>query len=118
MPPIAAVAQDSFALVGVTLENRFAIERVVAKGGYGVVYKGEHLRLRKAVALKALFIPQSLGAVEQRSFLNGFTLEAQTIARLDHPAIVRVFDFGVSRSPNGREMPWMVLEWLEGTTLS
>jgi serine/threonine protein kinase len=99
------VVQDPFALVGVTLEDRFAIERAVARGGYGVVYQGQHLTLGRTVALKALFIPRELDARARQHFLDGFAQEAQTIASLDHPAIVRVFDFGVARSPNDREMP-------------
>lgn len=114
---MSSAVRDRFELVGATLEGRFAIERVVAKGGFGIVYRGLHLALRKPIALKVLFTPDDLSAPERGLFFEGFTQEARTIASLDHPAIVRVFDFGIARAPNGQDAPWMALEWIEGQTL-
>jgi serine/threonine-protein kinase len=94
---MSSAVRDRFELVGATLEGRFAVERVVAKGGFGIVYQGLHLALRKPVALKVLFTPDDLSAPERGLFFEGFTQEARTIASLDHPAIVRVFDFGIAR---------------------
>jgi serine/threonine-protein kinase len=114
---MSPLPNDPFALVGSTLDDRFAIDAVVARGGFGVVYKGRQLRLRKPIALKVLS-PPGLGPDERRIFLDGFAQEAQTIAQLNHPGIVQVFDFGISRSPNGQEIPWMALEWIDGRTLA
>ena len=49
--------------------------------------------------------------------LYAINAEAQTIARLRHPHIVEVHDFGVSEAPTGGVLHWMALEWLEGQTL-
>lgn len=110
--------EDPFGLVGTTLERRFAIDRVVARGGFGVVYQGRHITLKKPVAVKVLFIPTGLGPQEKQAFLLSFEQEAQTLAALEHPAIVRAYDFGIARPPGRRELPWLALEWLDGDTLA
>ncbi|MFO0645897.1 MAG: protein kinase [Polyangiales bacterium] len=108
---------DPFGLVGTTLEKRFAIDRVVARGGFGVVYQGRQITLKKTVAIKVLMMPAGLGIEEKRVFLHGFEQEAQTIAALEHPAIVRAYDFGIARPAGRRELPWLALEWIEGESL-
>ncbi len=116
-PSDGAATLDSFGLVGTRLDGKFEIDSVVAEGGFGVVYKATHLSLRKTVAVKVLKVPPELNDAARRTFLDRFAKEAQTIAALDHPAIVRVMDFGASLMPRGEAAPWMVLEWLTGTTL-
>ncbi len=108
---------DFFGLVGVTLDGKYDVERVVAEGGFGVVYRATHCGLRRPVAIKVLRTPAHLDAAPRAPFLEKFAPEARLIADLDHPAIVRVLDFGVGPVPNGEVAPWMVLEWLDGTPL-
>lgn len=108
---------DPFGLLGARLEGKFDIEAVVAEGGFGVVYRGLHHSLNKAIAVKVLKVPEELPATLRREYFNKFAQEARTIALLEHPAIVRVLDFGASPMPRGEAAPWMVLEWLEGATL-
>jgi serine/threonine protein kinase len=73
----------------------------LGQGGFADVYQGEHIYLKTQCALKMLHVQLSEAA---------FLTEAQTIARLEHPHIVRVFDYGVdhgnpylvmSYAPNG-----------------
>ena len=108
---------DPFGLVGTRLDGKYDITAVVAEGGFGVVYRGEHRTLRKPIAVKVLKVPADLAGATRKQFLQKFELEAQTIARLDHPGIVRVLDFGASPMPEGEAAPWMVLEWIDGVTL-
>lgn len=115
--PGAATVGDPFRLVGERLDGKYEIRAVVAEGGFGVVYRADHRTLRKPVAVKVLKVPADLAGPTRKQFLQKFELEAQTIARLDHPAIVRVLDFGASPMPEGEAAPWMVLEWIEGITL-
>ena len=110
-------APDPFGLVGTRLDGKYDITAVVAEGGFGVVYRGEHRTLRKPIAVKVLKVPADLAGATRKQFLQKFELEAQTIARLDHPGIVRVLDFGASPMPEGEAAPWMVLEWIDGVTL-
>ncbi len=108
---------DVFGLVGQRLDGKYEIEALVAQGGFAVVYRGTHLTLRKQVAVKVLRVPRELEGSARVAFLEKFALEAQTIAALDHPAIVKVIDFGTSPMPPGETAPWMVLDWLQGQTL-
>ncbi len=108
---------DVFGLVGQRLDGKYEIEALVAQGGFAVVYRGTHLTLRKQVAVKVLRVPRELEGSGRQAFLEKFALEAQTIAALDHPAIVKVIDFGTSPMPVGETAPWMVLDWLQGQTL-
>ncbi|MFO0651295.1 MAG: serine/threonine-protein kinase [Polyangiales bacterium] len=109
---------DPFALVGTVLDRRFAIDRAVARGGFGIVYQARHINLKRPAAIKVLVMPRGLNTREKRVFLEGFEREAQTVAALDHPAIVRAYDFGISREPERPDLPWLALEWVEGESLA
>src|SRR5262245_284418 len=80
---------------------------IVGQGGMGVVYKARQRKLDRLVALKLL----SLGT-DQPSFADRFLREARAMARLSHPNIVSVFDFGES---GGR--CWLLMEFVDGVNL-
>jgi serine/threonine protein kinase len=109
---------DHWGLVGQDLAGRYRVERLVEEGGFGVIYRGIHLALKRPVAIKVLKNPPDLSQRAVAAFVENFTLEAQTVARLSHPNIVQVLDFGVSDMARGGRAPWMVLEWLDGKPLS
>lgn len=100
-----------------TLDARIRIDRFVAEGGFGRVYKGHHRTLDRDVAIKVLKVPAEYGDVARAMFCERFAQEARIIARLDHPAVVRVLDFGVAAMPDGEAAPYMILDWLDGVTL-
>jgi serine/threonine-protein kinase len=107
-----------FALAGALLDGKYRVDRVVAEGGFGVVYAGHHTVLDVPIAIKVLK-PTTGDAAEQG---ERFSREAQTIAKLKHPCIVQVLDAGVCRpavdaSSSTAPLAWMVLEWLNGQTL-
>ncbi len=108
---------DTFQLAGATLEGRFAVDRPVAEGGFGVVYHAQQAMLDRPVALKVLRTPTRYDAAARQQFLAAFLGEAKTVARITHPSIVLVYDFGVSLMPSGERAAWMALEWLTGVTL-
>jgi serine/threonine-protein kinase len=108
-----APATDPFGLVGQTLAGRFVIEQQVAEGGFGVVYRARQIALDRLVAIKVLKVL----ADQEPALHRTFEAEAQTAARLKHPNIVEVHDFGVTESAPGVVLRWMALEWLEGQTL-
>src|ERR1700737_1062208 len=111
------MVSDHFQLAGHCLAGKFRVDSVVAEDSSAIVYAGQQLNLDRAIAIKVLKTPSELnkGAVE--NFIANFTQEAKTFARLSHPNIVQVIDFGVSRMPSGENQPWMVLEWLTGRSL-
>jgi predicted Ser/Thr protein kinase len=80
----------------------------IGKGGMGAVYKARQPALDRMVALKIL-PPQAAGGTQ---FTERFAREARALARLNHPNIVAVHDFG---QVNG--MPFFVMEFVDGLNL-
>lgn len=79
----------------------------LGRGGMGVVYKARQAILNRIVALK--MAPQSAG----RQDLARFLTEAEAVAAVDHPHVVRVFEFGDAA---GR--PFLAMEFLDGGSLA
>jgi eukaryotic-like serine/threonine-protein kinase len=112
-----ARAQDSESLLDVDMPNlelgpkiaEYEIIGHIGQGGMGVVYKARHQRLRRCVALK-MFHP---GRIPSPRELTRFQTEAETIARLQHPNIVQIFEVGQA---NG--LPYLTLELAEQGTLA
>ena len=52
--------EDDFGIIGATLANAFHVERVVAHGGFAIVYRGIHGGFRAPIALKCLRIPEGM----------------------------------------------------------
>ena len=80
----------------------------LGRGGMGVVYRARQHGLDRLVALKML---RGGGHADAES-LARFRIEVRSVARLDHPNVVRVFDVGESRG-----LPYVALELLEGGSL-
>ena len=81
----------------------------LGRGGMGIVYKALHLRLNRLVALKMILAgPQLAPKARER-----FSHEAQAVARLRHPNIVQVYDFG---EQDGR--PYFSMELVAGGNLA
>ncbi len=87
---------------------------LLGEGGMGVVYRARHLKLGRVVALKMLRGAALAGAEERHRFL----VEAEAIARLQHPNIVQVFEVGEDRSAAGYPQPYFTLEYVEGGSLA
>lgn len=103
------VADQKDKLVKTLLLNRYFLQRVIGKGGWGSVYRAEDRLLHRDVAIKVLHEWLSF----DRERLARFQREGEAVARLVHPNICTVYDFGFL---NGRQ-PFIVMEYLEGETL-
>ncbi len=91
----------------------YELLEVLGRGGMGIVYKARDLALNRLVALKLI-----LGGVHARSVdLARFRTEAEAVARLDHPNIVRIYEVG-QQDQQGVPMPYMTLELVESGTLA
>jgi serine/threonine protein kinase len=88
----------------------FEILSVVGHGGMGVVYKARQKALDRVVALKVL--PPAAAA--SPGFTERFAREAKALARLQHPHIVAVHDFGQSGDAAGGALCWLVMEYVDG----
>ncbi len=83
-------------------------------GGMGRVYKARQLQLDRVVALKIL----SPELARDPSFAERFTREARALARLNHPNIVHIYDFGQSLpGPAGHAFWFLVMELVDGVNL-
>jgi serine/threonine protein kinase len=91
--------------VGQHLGN-YRLQHLVGRGGFADVYLGEHTYLHKPAALKLLHLHLDEHGADQ------FLREAQTLARLDHPHIVRVLDFAIQDG-----LPYLVMDYAVGGTL-
>jgi serine/threonine-protein kinase len=101
-------AQDP--LIGQTVEGRYRVLEQLGRGGMGIVYRVEHTLIKKELALKLLH--PGLGASEELA--KRFEREAEAAARLQHPNLINVTDFG--KTADGRM--YMVMELLQGPSLS
>ena len=98
-------------LIGRTINERFRVIELLARGGMGRVYRAEQLQLSRPVALKVLdrpVAPEFDAEFEQR-FLN----EASIAAKLHHSNTVRVHDYG--RTEDG--ICFIAMELVEGVSL-
>jgi len=108
--------EDDFGIIGATLANAFHVERVVAHGGFAIVYRGIHGGFRAPIALKCLRIPEGMTEDQRNTFLERFREEGELLFRLSAaiPEIVRPLHIDAVYLPTGELMPFLALEWLEG----
>jgi serine/threonine protein kinase len=77
-------------LIGRTLRNEYTIESELGVGGMGAVYLARQKSLNRVVAIKVM----NPHIAREAGFSERFTREAQTSARLEHPNIVPIYDYG------------------------
>jgi serine/threonine-protein kinase len=95
-------------LVGQVLDGRYRVDARIAVGGMATVYRGLDTRLDRVLALKVMH--PALAA--DGSFVERFIREAKSVARLDHPNVVQVFDQGTDGS-----YVYLAMEYVAGCTL-
>jgi len=107
--PAAAAPTPEDPLVGKTLDGRYALDRVLGRGGMGTVYSGRLVALEKPVAIKVLRDVED----DDDQAMGRFEREARTAGSLGEEHIVDIFDFG--RSGDG--LAYLVMELLDGRDL-
>jgi len=120
----APVPAGSTLMPGARLrDGSYAIGKVLGQGGFGITYKGVVASTRQLVAVKEFFppgvsrqgtvvvpsAPETAGFEKAR---GGFSREAKTLARFEHPGVVRVYDIFEENNT-----AYMVMEFLEGESL-
>jgi tRNA A-37 threonylcarbamoyl transferase component Bud32 len=88
----------------------YVLEEPVGRGGMGVVYRGRHEKLQRAVAVKSI---NPKGTHDLRRLRHRFEREAFVQAQLDHPGIVKIYDYIVSE-----QSYFIVMEYVEGRSLA
>jgi eukaryotic-like serine/threonine-protein kinase len=95
--------------IGEVLDGRYQIIERLARGGMGTVYRGERIGLGRVVAIK--FLHEWVAS--DPAMIKRFELEAQAMARLEHPNCAQVIDVGVVA-----QSPYVVMELVKGRPLS
>jgi len=92
------------------LKNRYAVDRELGRGGMSVVYLAHDRKLlNKPVVVKVLLEKQNQNEWVRKKFMQ----EMEALARIDHPGIINVLDYG--DLPNGTQ--YLVMQYIEGKTL-
>lgn len=89
--------------------DRYQIDKVLGKGGMGMVYKGRHIYMNRMVAIKILHPDQA----QDESVVSRFHKEARSLCQFSHPNLVSVFDFGIMSTGE----PYMVMDYCDGQSL-
>src|SRR5437762_3175420 len=90
---------------------QYEVLAIIGRGGMGAVYKARQKSLKRLVALKIL--PPGL-VDDELKFVERFKIEAETMARFNHPAIVNVYDCG--ETADGQL--YFVMEFVDGTDVA
>jgi eukaryotic-like serine/threonine-protein kinase len=112
-------SRDPLGISGTVIADKYRIEHAVGAGGFSVVYLAEHLIWRQPVAIKCFNLLANAPEGMREGLLDGFIQEGKLMAALStrSAAIVQARDVGTFTTPDGKWLPYMVLEWLEGKAL-
>jgi eukaryotic-like serine/threonine-protein kinase len=95
--------------LGKVVDGRYRVLDVIGRGGMGVVYRVEHLRMGKIAAMKVLHRELA----NDREAVERFEREAAAVSRLHHPHTVQVFDFGRTQGAL-----YLIMEYVRGQDLA
>jgi serine/threonine protein kinase len=102
--------EEQHALVGTVLRGTYEVKRILDRGGMGIVFEAEQVRLSRKVAVKVL--PGHLARDPQA--LLRFQREAEIVSLLQHPNVVQIVDFDTTEQGE----PYIVMEFLPGESLA
>src|SRR5262249_16314765 len=112
--PEPAILQDASAVPSAPLSTGlpevfgYEVQELLGQGGMGIVYKARHLALKRTVALKMLATGHFHPTERMR-----FKLEAEAVARLQHPNVVQIYEVGEAGG-----WPFLALEFVAGGSLA
>jgi len=110
-----AGAEAGDPLLGRILNGKYRVEREIGQGAMGTVYLGEHIGLKKKLALKVL---HSDLEVSDES-LQRFQREGMAAGRFSHPHAIQIFDFDRSESVHGKaRVFYLAMEFVDGANLT
>jgi serine/threonine-protein kinase len=93
---------------GSTIANRYKLGKSLAQGGNGVIYPGEDIHTNQRVAVKVMHEEY----LSNSQYVERFRREAECLAALEHPHIVKLIDYGIDT-----ERAYLVMEFVEGMDL-
>ncbi len=103
------LSDSNQAWLGKVVDGRYRVLEVIGRGGMGVVYRVEHLRMGKIAAMKVLHRDLAVDP----EVVKRFEQEAAAVSKLHHPHTVQVFDFGAAQGAL-----YLIMELVRGLDLS
>ena len=103
------LSDSNRAWLGRIVDGRYRVLEVLGRGGMGVVYRVEHLRMGKLAAMKVLH----RDLAQDPEVVQRFEREAAAVSKLHHPHTVQVFDFG-----NVQGALYLIMEYVRGLDLA
>lgn len=97
-------------MLGKKIAGKYEVEKILSRGGMGVIYRARHLLLDRPVAIKC--IAEAL--TYDPTMWKRFDQEAKNASLLNHPHIITIHDFGVTEEGD----LYLVMEYLEGASLN
>lgn len=95
-------------MVGQTFAG-YEIKSVLGQGSMGIVFEAIHKTIKRHAAIKFLSA-RSTGVADRKRFER----EAKAMSLMDHPNLIKIYDFGV----NSQDVPYIIMEYVEGSPLS
>ncbi|HEY3007383.1 MAG TPA: protein kinase [Micromonosporaceae bacterium] len=99
---------------GLRLHDRFILDDRIGLGGMSEVWRATDAVLGRTVAVKALSSPLAADPVLRAATWR----EARAAARLTHPNVTQVYDYGEATLPDGAVVPYLVMEFVDGQSLA
>lgn len=109
--PVSALGLEP----GYLIAGRYEVVKLLGAGGFAAVFQAFDRQIERQVAIKVLNIAAvAAPGAEIEPFLERFRREARLAARIHHPNVVEIHDFGVL---DDKRMPYIIMEMLEGHDL-
>ncbi|PKL75995.1 MAG: hypothetical protein CVV27_12530 [Candidatus Melainabacteria bacterium HGW-Melainabacteria-1] len=104
--------EDASPATGTIVLQKYRILEEIGRGGMGVIYLAEDIRLGRQVAIKELVLSRTIQGKDRDDIISRFQREARTTSTLNHPNIVTIFDVGEDQRRH-----YIAMEYLPGQTL-
>src|SRR5215472_7152172 len=119
-PSSSMAARDLFNLSGFTVAEKYSVGGVIGESGYALTYRATHIASKRPVALQVFKVLGEYNADARERLLQAFIQEGTRLAELAaaSPAIRAARDIGPLTTRDGKWVPYMVFEWLEGHSLN
>jgi eukaryotic-like serine/threonine-protein kinase len=102
------IRESNSAWLGKTIDGRYRVLEAIGRGGVGVIYKVEHMRMGKIAAMKVMH----RDLIADPEMAQRFEREATLVSKLTHPHTVQVFDFGTAEGAL-----YLIMEYVRGLDL-
>ena len=99
-------------LEGSIIAGKYRLDRLVGRGGFSAVFRGEHLAMNRKIAVKVLDPRTGHHVDEDATWTQRFEREARVISKLSHPSTITVYDYGIEHG-----LHYIVMEFVEGRSL-